>query len=174
MPCPIANAGGLCASCQEPFCAKSFVIALLRLRCLLSDPVVDVGARKPPSPSYFECGNLSRGGKPVDSPLRDLQEVGDLLDGEDLAPTGIDGHSSGQFLSNCDRIVQNFQGNNDGARPGRLDCNAGQRSAPYDVMRSDFEATTMESDWISDQTSLASSAHIIDSVSRRGDISDAH
>lgn len=121
----MANAGGLCEGGQEPFCSKSFLIALLRLRCLLPDPTVDVCARKPPRPSHLECRNFSRSSKPVDGPLRDLQEVGDLLDGEDLAPIGIGGHSNGQFLSNYDRIVQNFQAHN-GSWPvqGKLDRDA--------------------------------------------------
>jgi len=41
-----------------------------------------------PPPSHLEGGNLLGSSQSVDRPLRDLQVVGDLLDGEDLALAG--------------------------------------------------------------------------------------
>lgn len=113
MCCALANAGSLRESRQVKFYSQSFFIAPQPLRCLLPDPPVDVGARESPRPTYLECRNFLGSCEPVDGPFCDLQEVGNLLDGEDLALAGIGRHSDGQFLSNFDRIVQNFQDNND-------------------------------------------------------------
>lgn len=110
----MANTGSLCGGRQEEVCSQSFLVSLLCWCCLLPNPVVDVGTRKAPRPTHLERRNLLGSSEPVDGPFRDLQEVGDLLDGEDLILAGIHRHSDSQYLSNRDSVVQNFQPSNDG------------------------------------------------------------
>src|SRR5690606_758434 len=73
----------------------------LRLVCfsalrLLLNPFSDLRLGEPPCPTNLERGDLLGRGQPVDRPLRDLQELCDLLEGEDLALAGTCRHGDGQ------------------------------------------------------------------------------